>query len=137
MPEKNGAVLVTGANGHLGRRLLRRLEGVRGCVAVVRSERARKQIEALELEPGAAAGLPDVAQVRLAGTRVAVQRQAGLRPVGPAVDPVDRHAVARGDQKVLAPQGRPVPEGFEYRSDNNPTFLTGDEILRLLDRADV
>ena len=51
MPEKHGPVLVTGANGHLGRRLLRRLAGARELVAVVRSERARAQIEALALAP--------------------------------------------------------------------------------------
>ncbi|MBW2268545.1 MAG: NAD(P)H-binding protein [Deltaproteobacteria bacterium] len=51
MTEQNGPVLVTGANGHLGRRLLRRLVGERELVAVVRSERARAQIEALALTP--------------------------------------------------------------------------------------
>lgn len=39
-------ILVTGANGHLGQRLLARLAGQREMRAVVRSERARGQIEA-------------------------------------------------------------------------------------------
>jgi NADH dehydrogenase len=39
-----GRVLVTGANGHLGRRLIRRLSGIR---AVVRSERAAATLRAL------------------------------------------------------------------------------------------
>ncbi len=51
MPDQHAPLLVTGANGHLGRRLLRRLSGERELVAVVRSERARTQIEALALEP--------------------------------------------------------------------------------------
>jgi uncharacterized protein YbjT (DUF2867 family) len=40
-----GRVLVTGANGHLGRRLLARLAGERPLRAVVRSERAARQVE--------------------------------------------------------------------------------------------
>ena len=51
MSESTGPVLVTGANGHLGRRLLQRLSGARELVAVVRSDRARKQVEALALTP--------------------------------------------------------------------------------------
>ncbi len=51
MSDTTGPVLVTGANGHLGRRLLQRLAGERECVAVVRSDRARGQIEALGLDP--------------------------------------------------------------------------------------
>lgn len=51
MPEQNGPLLITGANGHLGRRLLRRLNGARELVAIVRSARARSQIEALALDP--------------------------------------------------------------------------------------
>ena len=39
-------ILVTGANGHLGRRLLRRLAGACGVRAVVRSERAAKAVRA-------------------------------------------------------------------------------------------
>ncbi len=38
-------MLVTGANGHLGRRLLAHLEGQRPLRAVVRSERAARQVE--------------------------------------------------------------------------------------------
>jgi NADH dehydrogenase len=59
LPEQNGPVLVTGANGHLGRRLLRRLTGEREVKAVVRSERARAQIEALALEPAPRIALLD------------------------------------------------------------------------------
>lgn len=51
MAERTGPVLVTGANGHLGRRLLTRLASERSLVAVVRSDRARQQVEALALEP--------------------------------------------------------------------------------------
>ena len=40
-------LLVTGANGHLGRRLLARLRGERDVVAVVRSERAAQALEGL------------------------------------------------------------------------------------------
>lgn len=43
MPEQ-GRVLVTGANGHLGRRLLARLSGERPLRAVVRSERAALKV---------------------------------------------------------------------------------------------
>ncbi|HJO23601.1 MAG: NAD(P)H-binding protein [Myxococcota bacterium] len=49
MPQETGPVLVTGANGHLGRRLLRRLSGSRPLRPVVRSERAAEQISALDL----------------------------------------------------------------------------------------
>ena len=45
--EELGRVLVTGANGHLGRRLLARLAGERPLRAVVRSERAAAQIAEL------------------------------------------------------------------------------------------
>ena len=38
-------ILVTGANGHLGRRLVERLRGEREVVAVVRSERAARTLE--------------------------------------------------------------------------------------------
>ncbi len=38
-------ILVTGANGHLGRRLVERLHGEREVVAVVRSERAARTLE--------------------------------------------------------------------------------------------
>ena len=51
MSDQNAPVLITGANGHLGRRLLRRLTAERELVAVVRSESARDQIEALALTP--------------------------------------------------------------------------------------
>ncbi len=48
---EEGRVLVTGANGHLGRRLLERLAGARSLRAVVRSERAAKQVaEAADVE---------------------------------------------------------------------------------------
>ncbi len=33
-------------------------------------------------------------------------------------------------------EGRKLADGFEYRSDNNPVFLEGDEILKLLEEAD-
>ncbi len=49
MPQETGPVLVTGANGHLGRRLLRRLSGERALRPVVRSQRAADQIAALGL----------------------------------------------------------------------------------------
>jgi len=49
LPPETGPVLVTGANGHLGRRLLRRLAGERAVRPVVRSRRAADQIEALDL----------------------------------------------------------------------------------------
>ncbi|MDJ0851020.1 MAG: NAD(P)H-binding protein [Myxococcota bacterium] len=50
MPDE-GRVLVTGANGHLGRRLLGRLSGERPLRAVVRSERAAAQVaEAAQVE---------------------------------------------------------------------------------------
>lgn len=42
----NEGVLITGANGHLGRRLIRRLAGQRPVRAVVRSRRAREQLAA-------------------------------------------------------------------------------------------
>ena len=41
----NGPVLITGANGHLGRRLIARLAAERPVRAVVRSIRARNQLE--------------------------------------------------------------------------------------------
>ena len=44
MSEQPGRVLVTGANGHLGRRLLARLAGERPLRAVVRSQRAAEQV---------------------------------------------------------------------------------------------
>ncbi|MFP6837545.1 MAG: NAD(P)H-binding protein [Pseudomonadales bacterium] len=44
-------IVVTGANGNLGQRLLRELSGRRAVRAVVRSERAAAQIEALALQP--------------------------------------------------------------------------------------
>jgi uncharacterized protein YbjT (DUF2867 family) len=47
-----GRVLITGANGHLGRRLLARLAGERPLRAVVRSERAARQVAEV---PGAPA----------------------------------------------------------------------------------
>ena len=43
---ETGAVLITGANGHLGRRLVEHLAGQYPVKAVVRSERARRQLEA-------------------------------------------------------------------------------------------
>jgi NADH dehydrogenase len=46
-PQQQGRVLVTGANGHLGRRLLARLAGKRPLRAVVRSERAANTLAAL------------------------------------------------------------------------------------------
>jgi NADH dehydrogenase len=46
-----GPVLVTGANGHLGRRLLARLAGTRELRPVVRSEAAARQVR--EAAPGA------------------------------------------------------------------------------------
>lgn len=52
----SGAVLVTGANGHLGRRLLARLAPTRPIVAVVRSARAR---EALPAHPNITAHVLD------------------------------------------------------------------------------
>lgn len=61
MSQETGPVLVTGANGHLGRRLLRRLEGERELHAVVRSERARGQIQALGLDPAPAISVLDYA----------------------------------------------------------------------------
>ncbi|MDH3641255.1 MAG: NAD(P)H-binding protein [Gammaproteobacteria bacterium] len=42
-------IVITGANGHLGRRLLRQLDGRRELRAVVRSERAARQVAALGL----------------------------------------------------------------------------------------
>jgi NADH dehydrogenase len=47
LSEELGRVLVTGANGHLGRRLLARLAGERPLRAVVRSQRAADQIAAV------------------------------------------------------------------------------------------
>jgi uncharacterized protein YbjT (DUF2867 family) len=47
----SGRVLVTGANGNLGRRLLRRLAGERPVRAVVRSERAAAAVRAAGAEP--------------------------------------------------------------------------------------
>ncbi len=44
-------IVITGANGHLGRRLLRDLCGRRALRAVVRSERAAEQVRALRLTP--------------------------------------------------------------------------------------
>ena len=49
MPQETGPILITGANGHLGRRLLRRLSGERALRPVVRSQRAADQIAALDL----------------------------------------------------------------------------------------
>lgn len=49
LSQETGPVLVTGANGHLGRRLLRRLSGMRALRPVVRSQRAADQIAALDL----------------------------------------------------------------------------------------
>lgn len=43
-------IVITGANGHLGQRLLRQLDGRRELRAVVRSERAARQVAALELQ---------------------------------------------------------------------------------------
>lgn len=42
-------LVITGANGHLGRRLIARLDGVRPVRAVVRSERAADLVRGLEL----------------------------------------------------------------------------------------
>ena len=53
MPESSAGILVTGANGHLGRRLVARLaerEPGRPVRAVVRSERAAEMLEALPEE---------------------------------------------------------------------------------------
>jgi NADH dehydrogenase len=47
LSEEQGRVLITGANGHLGRRLIARLAGERPLRAVVRSERAAQQLAAL------------------------------------------------------------------------------------------
>jgi NADH dehydrogenase len=47
----SGRILVTGANGHLGRRLLRRLAGACGVRAAVRSERAAEAVRAAGAEP--------------------------------------------------------------------------------------
>jgi NADH dehydrogenase len=71
LPEELGRVLVTGANGHLGRRLISRLAGERPLRAVVRSERAARQvaelpeaarIETRVLEYGDAAALGEAAR---------------------------------------------------------------------------
>ena len=47
MSDPQGRVLITGANGHLGRRLIAKLAGRRPLRAVVRSERAADQVRAL------------------------------------------------------------------------------------------
>jgi NADH dehydrogenase len=47
LSEEQGRVLITGANGHLGRRLVARLAGVRPLRAVVRSARAAQQLAEL------------------------------------------------------------------------------------------
>lgn len=52
MSEELGRVLVTGANGHLGRRLLARLAGERALRAVVRSQWAAGQIAELSEAAG-------------------------------------------------------------------------------------
>ena len=49
MSPETGPLLITGANGHLGRRLLLRLAGERAVRCIVRSRRAADQIEALGL----------------------------------------------------------------------------------------
>ena len=46
MSDPQGRVLITGANGHLGRRLIAKLAGARPLRAVVRSERAADQVRA-------------------------------------------------------------------------------------------
>ena len=45
-------LVITGANGHLGRKLIRRLDGTRPLRAVVRSERAADLVRDLELSHG-------------------------------------------------------------------------------------
>ncbi len=47
MSDPQGRLLITGANGHLGRRLIAKLAGRRPLRAVVRSERAASQVRAL------------------------------------------------------------------------------------------
>ncbi len=47
----SGRILVTGANGHLGRQLLRRLAGANAVRAVVRSTRAAEAVHAAGVEP--------------------------------------------------------------------------------------
>jgi NADH dehydrogenase len=47
LSDPQGRVLITGANGHLGRRLIAKLAGRRPLRAVVRSERAADQVRAL------------------------------------------------------------------------------------------
>ena len=49
---------------------------------------------------------PDAAEMGLAAAGRAAQRQSRRRPVGPAVDPGQRLAVAVGDDEILAGIGR-------------------------------
>lgn len=59
LPPETGPVVVTGANGHLGQRLLRRLSGERPLRAIVRSQRAADQIHAMALSPPPAVSILD------------------------------------------------------------------------------
>ncbi len=56
-------VLITGANGHLGRRLIARLAASTEIVAVVRSSAARRSIEQSAASSGRAAGSLNIAQL--------------------------------------------------------------------------
>ncbi|MGI9589843.1 MAG: NAD(P)H-binding protein [Myxococcota bacterium] len=64
MSAELGRVLITGANGHLGRRLLARLAGERPLRAVVRSERAASQIAAVPEAAGAEVRVLDYGDVQ-------------------------------------------------------------------------
>ena len=77
----------------------------------------------------------------------------GIRPgekLHEVMIPIDeaRNTLEYEDHYVIQPQfewwgtrngkprsGRPVPDGFSYRSDNNPWWLTEDELRRLLEEA--
>jgi len=66
LSEEQGRVLITGANGHLGRRLLARLTGLAGgrpLRAVVRSQRAAQQLAALPEAASAETVILDYADV--------------------------------------------------------------------------
>ncbi|MEE2679719.1 MAG: NAD(P)H-binding protein [Myxococcota bacterium] len=61
LPPETGSLVVTGANGHLGQRLLRRLSGQRSLRAIVRSQRAADQIRAMALSPPPTVSILDYA----------------------------------------------------------------------------
>ena len=67
MSEEKERVLITGANGHLGRRLIARLTGMRPLRAVVRSQQAARQLAELPEAARAETVILDYADVEALG----------------------------------------------------------------------